>query len=87
MNKQISVGDLVMVVKPSLCCGNNEYNGVIFLVAEISTHLAACGVCGRESEELRAFKNDDAGYLISRLKRIPPLSELEDVKVHETIGA
>ncbi len=79
----IQVGDLVQVVRPTSCCGSDVSIGKIFIVAEFSDRLGKCKICGyiddkifaRSGETLTNGKHQ--AYQVDRLKRIPPLSELE----------
>jgi hypothetical protein len=42
----IKVGDLVMVVKPVLCCGDSTSIGMIFTAGEKYEGLSKCTKCG-----------------------------------------
>ena len=82
---EIKAGDLVVLVKPTHCCGYDKNLGLIFRVHSLVRGTkCACG----------DFNNVDCATIdgwwraeLSRLKRIPPLSELDDVKRDETIEA
>ena len=82
MDKPISVGDLVQVVKPMPCCGAAASVGWMFTVLKIrhspSSH---CTHCGKNCEPSMVV---DVGlewvFDIPRLKRIPPANELEGVR-------
>ena len=89
MDKPISVGDLVMVVKTQPCCGNGKEKsiGKIYTVLKLVQSSGCTGCSEKHIGKIVAYDKPMSGYLIFRLKRIPPLSELEDVKVHETIDA
>lgn len=84
MDKPISVGDLVQVVKSSPCCGNTIFLGVTFTVTgmAMSSHCTHC----KSRKEAVAVRGKSDGRLtdIRRLKRIPPLSELEGQHTQET---
>ena len=86
-NENISVGDLVMVVKSSFCCNDDAQNGRIFLVKEISSEYCTCGSCGKTSVGIRALRDEGVGYLLERLVRIKPLSELTSTEIKEEIPA
>ncbi len=87
MDKPISVGDLVMVIKPTQCCGSGKHIGEIFTYLGTDDLICRCPKCGHQVLERTANLSDGTACEFIRLKRIPPLSEFEDVKVHETIGA
>lgn len=84
----IAVGDLVQVVKPKPCCGSTASMGQIFRVANIRGGDWVLGPCWHCRADLCVpHAQDPADGLwaeISRLKRIPPLSELEGQRTEET---
>lgn len=93
LNK-ISAKDLVVVIKPSICCGNTNDLGYHFIVNSISQGNTCCSTCGhRHNENLFTAwdtvnaKGEKTGYKLECLKRIPPLSELEVIEVEEVIVA
>lgn len=68
----IKTGDLVMVVKPTPCCGNCKAIGRTFTVKGVSASEAVCRYCGRIDKLEDALSVDDRRYDISRLKKIDP---------------
>jgi hypothetical protein len=85
--KPISVGDLVMVVKPAQCCGQTDALGLIRQVISIEEGLTTCK-CKQNTQGTLAFLGyAEVGYNwyipLHRLKRIPPPEELEDIKTEE----
>jgi len=91
----IKAGDLVMVVKPRQCCGSSHAIGKVFLVVSVGIETVNCSICGKEEKMVVARVSTGLMGDISRLKKIPPLSDLEDVETHnkdlipnekETIG-
>ncbi len=92
MDKPIGVGDLVMVVRPTPCCGCTDSIGDIFRVKWMGHLEGECCNCGDDSVASEgpgadSDANNDEGYLLSRLKRIPPLSELETVRTEDEVTA
>jgi len=91
MNQEnIQVGDLVIVVKPTPCCGYFGDVGKIFTVLDIEGPkgtYSECWQCGKVVDECDAQEKDDYWHDLKTLKRIPPLSELESIKVNEEIPA
>ena len=88
MTERIAVGDLVMVVRPSPCCGSDLAVGRrIFTVASLDFDSGTCSGCGANIPPVKAAFNENNGkhYQLNRLKRIPPLSELESSKTDEPI--
>lgn len=91
MDKPISVGDLVTVVRWPCCNGDLGYT---FRVAAVETLGAQgwCSHCGDQSGchqgmPLKAVDHNGCIYPMPWLKRIPPLDELDDVKHDEEITA
>jgi hypothetical protein len=86
----IKVGDLVVVVRPRRC-GCAHSIGWVFKVASVapSPRGGYCAMCGKDTFEpgtLRAYNEAADGYSeLSRLKRIPPLGELEGAEVREAL--
>jgi hypothetical protein len=88
MDKPISVGDLVVVVSDRICCHNPEANyGETFRVTRFRDATGEpCEGCGDKSPQTNALgEGHKRGYDVRRLKRIPPLSELEGEKRDEKI--
>lgn len=84
-DKPISVGDLVVVVRGTRCCGVAGNIGLVYRVAlirpEAHWHCTYCR--SHEREPLVAAASHINGYQLSRLKRIPPLDELESERTDE----
>lgn len=91
MDKPISVGDLVVVVRPGC---RDIHIGLAFTVIDIQPYDGRlCVSCGRHHGSGRkvyhGLQTRDGGvwFAESRLKRIPTLDELEGVKTEEQIHA
>ena len=82
VSEPISVGDLVVVVKPTLCCGNPSRLGRTFVVKKIEFGPNRCHWCHTAIEDSDAF-DGELWWTPRRLKRIPPLSELEGQPTQE----
>ena len=90
-DKPISVGDLVQVVAPPLCPeGRDKWLGHIFTVRSIGSASMMprpwCSYCGsRDHLEGDVYAEDlpTRWFPLPRLKRIPPLEELEGEKREE----
>jgi hypothetical protein len=86
----IKVGDLVMVVRPTPCCNvSTGAEGLIFTVANFDDYFKQCKFCSApfQVSETSAEGASVGAIRVSRLKRIPPLSELDDVKNTEELTA
>ena len=81
----IKVGDLVVVVRPRTCCGNMKAIGRLFVVQSFGD-FSWCE-CGQKQHWSVAYLDDWYRCEVSRLKRIPPLSELEGEKIKEELTA
>ena len=88
MDRPIAVGDLVVVVKATHCCGSLKNVGRVFRVLEFRSYdgkCAACGIAGDRSMLAFARPKPSNGYSLFRLKRIPPLGELEGERTEENL--
>lgn len=83
--KPIAVGDLVQVVKPTPCCGTDiEHVGHVFRVTGFQM-LGFCKFCDFRHGHRSIRGHAHGSVREDRLKRIPPLDELEGVKTEETL--
>ena len=87
MSEPIKVGDLVMVIKTAPCCGRTDTLGLTFHVTAIDTKPGACTQCvtTRPAGTVVAATPDTHRIHLYRLKRIPPLAELEGGRTQEDI--
>ena len=84
----IDVGDLVAVVKPTPCCGNPTAVGWHFVVEGIySAAVGRCAYCQVVEAKTVASGHPISDFNVERLKRIPPLDELDKIKHEEEIIA
>lgn len=85
MSEPIKAGDLVVVVRPTPCCDDTSAIGHTFHVLAVRRrHQGCCCFC-RVPRAATAAEDVDCHYDIDRLKRIPPLSELEGECTQEDI--
>ena len=85
-DRPIQVGDLVVIVKPRRCCGNGDTIGTIFTVRSFAKKCKCA--CGASYEgKFAVMENGWWRCETFRLKRIPPLDELESEKRDEEITA
>ena len=90
-DKPIQVGDLAMIVRPTRCSCHQQALGRIIKVVAIEggvSQLWRCSVCGMSYKKLPgegqyAIDEDGKHRGLYRLKRIPPLSELEGQRTKE----
>ena len=80
MSEKIQPGDLVMVVKPTACCGASNSIGEIHRVAKVERAELWCNVCFADFDGIAADIGDGDYIPLRELKRIPPL-DCEDVVV------
>ena len=88
----IAVGDLVIVVKAGDCGCVGKSTGLIRTVVAFKNAAGKCTSCGHVSFGFKAELSGPAPWAEwhvapHRLKRIPPLSELEGEKRDEEITA
>ena len=80
--RAIQVGDLVQVVAPTPCCGNDNRLGETFIFSGARMDVAWCAICG--TQVITDYTKRPYGVMqINRLKRIPPLEELERTTTDE----
>jgi hypothetical protein len=88
VDKPIQIGDLVLVLYPNHC-GCGKAVGNIFRVAHIDTRPIRnrCGACNAiYGPEDQAGDGGNIRAQLWRLKRIPPLEELQGEKHHADIS-
>jgi hypothetical protein len=81
----IKVGDLAVIVRGNYCCNSSVNIGRLVRIAEIGGAPTnwCCGCClavnnPTDQARLEGWNGDGNGWIgIYRLKRIPPLDELE----------
>ncbi len=72
----IKAGDLVMVVKPTPCCGNSSHIGAVFAVVNVVSTACTCGLCLRAFRDpVRITEGPNGHVLVSCLKKIDPPAE------------
>jgi hypothetical protein len=88
MTKEIKAGDLVMVVKPRICCGNGISIGKIFTAGIVTDSSIRCN-CGHVSFDIHKHVADGSGKYceISRLIKIDPPALPETITHDEEIVA
>ena len=86
----INEGDLVMVIKPTICCGYGDLMGRPFTVLAIvgpESGPSICKQCGLASSTVDAQAADNRWHDIRTLKKMPPQTELESVDQPEEVTA
>lgn len=83
----IKTGDLVMVVRPTPCCGRADGIGTVYRAADVASVEAYCDWCGRDSSGVVVWHEDDSGCHVSRLIRIDPPALPESVKTSLEVSA
>lgn len=68
----IGKGDLVAIVKPSLCCGNTDAVGVTFIVRVIKPGPSHCFHCGARWKSFDAQRSDGIWCRVERLQKLRP---------------
>lgn len=84
----ISAGDLVMVTKPTSCCGSDGFPANrVFMVQQVKKSFGYCAFCLRIGEEVVA--RHPAGHLVQvrRLTKITPDEPLQAAEEREELTA
>lgn len=72
----IKVGDLVMVVKSTPCCGNSSVNGMVFRVTRMAVERSVCTKCFAVfTDQVRVTVENGKSGLLCRFKKIDPPAE------------
>lgn len=85
----IKVGDFVMVVRPTVCCGNARAIGLTYKVTEFYDGLVRCMAC---QEVLRASVANGEGIAcgvgvnVSRLIKIDPPALPETIESENEVS-
>lgn len=78
MSEQIKKGDLVVIVKPTPCCGYDGRMGRVFQVHDVKDRMAKCTNCNQILlTTARAFALHGGTYALSRLKKLNPPADEE----------
>ena len=83
MDKPISAGDLVQVIR-ACCSYSEEWLGHTFIARAAIRPLDCCSGCGTLHTGVPYF-DGEVHFNSWRLKRIPPLEELESEKREEKL--
>lgn len=88
-DKPISVGDLVMVVRASSCCGHTQGMGLAFCVEYLQGGPNTCHACGdHQQHSMDAwFSGAKISFPVYRLKRIDPDALKDDIPTREELTA
>jgi len=80
MTTPIKKGDLVVIVKAAICSKSTKLVGHHFVVHKIvNNYRVRCSICKQLHTVTAVFKKGVGGVDLRRLKKIPPLSELQEV--------
>ena len=83
--ENIKVGELVMVVKPTRCCKSDDRISSIGVVERVYDGKTECKHCGEIHDKESIAKVGEYGFFLDRLKKIPPLSELDKIETKEEL--
>jgi hypothetical protein len=90
-DETIRIGDLVMVVKPTPCCGDASDIGTVFYVRWVGMSDGECLKCGHTPAEEPAADNttdlDDGCYPFAMLKKINPPPLEQSTKTRDEVTA
>lgn len=82
----IKVGDLVMVVKPTPCCGDAGGCGTVFIVESFERDRVFCTANLTWATVIVAIGESEE-FDVERLVRMNPLSEPEQTEPYEPVTA
>lgn len=81
----IKTGDLVMVVKPTPCCGNNTGVGVIGAVSKLKFVRGRCKFCGQKDQKMLVYLENGKSVLKNRVKKIDPPADGDSLPTRKDI--
>lgn len=93
MSEEIKVGDLVIIVRSTSCCGETSDIGDIFTAGTVfNSPVTECDICGKSLGNttlvgIQGEEDGESGYPLSRLKKINPSTEPERVETQQEITA
>lgn len=88
MSERIEVGDLVMVVRGHNCAIGRIHTVLGFSWSKPFTVCPTCGARYPNTHAMRVVvRANGHGYSVDRVRKIPPLSELESTEHKESIPA
>lgn len=89
---EIKAGDLVMVVRPSSCCGSVKWMGSIFTAGPLTGSRRSICICGNKGIKRVAHWPDKIGFTgqeiimpIDRLIRIDPPAQPEVIDTEREV--
>lgn len=88
MSAGIKPGDMVMVVKPSPCCGSTSTIGWIGRASAPPSYAvsAECNTCGKIDWDVSKFLEvENRAYHIDTLKKIDPPAEGDSLPTHSEL--
>ena len=86
MSEPIKVGDLVMVVKPAICCGSPRRIGLVVRVTGLTNgERTRCTWCSLSDVVPLAEYSSDLCIDIRRLKRIDPPAIGDSLPMRKTV--
>lgn len=88
MSADIKPGDLVMVVRPSRCCGRSDAIGMVGTVEPNPTwaRYAQCDGCGAADFNHANYRTiDGGGYHVDTLKKIEPPAIDDEAPAHREL--
>lgn len=84
MSNEIKPGDLVMVVRPTLCCGNASSIGTVGIAGSMATYdWSICHYCQHIHNEVSSeVLVGEYSYEMVRLKKIDPPALAEETETN-----
>jgi len=76
----IRAGDLVVVIKPTRCCGDAGMIGDVYRVLFVNSADTFCNRCFASHSVPVAYKTKEYGVDVACLKKIPPDIVTEEEK-------
>ena len=84
---RIKTGDLVIVARPSPCCGNENSLGRAFVVGRVWLGTGCCHYCKESGRGMITDLSNEGSVLLSRVEKIEPLADGEGITKIEELEA
>lgn len=84
---EIKAGDVVVIVKPTPCCGYTGQIGVVFTVKWLAYVAGICNTCGSGLIGTFVFEVEDGGAPRALVRKIEPLEDPEAIETDLEVTA
>lgn len=84
---EIKAGDVVVIVKPTPCCGDTGKIGVVFTVDWLAYAAGICNACGAGLIGAFVLEDEAGGAPRALVRKIEPLADPETIETDLEVTA